>query len=328
MRLGIEIGGTKLQFGVGAGEGASPLEIVRRDVRIADGARGILDQIVSVAKPLIAKHAIRGVGIGFGGPYDAGTRRVVKSHQVGGWDNFPLAEWCEVELGLPTRIGNDCDCAALAEALDGAGKGSGSVFYVTVGTGIGGGLVVGGRLHGAGRPAVAEIGHMRPGLACRDAGQTVESLASGPALAQRAAQRIAEILAPGRSDQGDDPRNEAAWRLAATEIQTAFPQGATARELGPFLVSGNVVAREVIDDALRVLGWAIAQVITIVAPQVIVVGGGVALLGDDLFHQPLRRHVDAYVFAPLRGSYQILPPALGESVVVQGALRLWDAASG
>jgi glucokinase len=237
-----------------------------------------------------------------------------------------------------TRIGNDCDCAALAEALDGAGRGSGSVFYVTVGTGIGGGLVVGGRLHGAGRPAVAEIGHLRPGLECRDAEQTVESLASGPALAHRARQRIKEILAPIRTDRrgdggdsgdsGGDSGNadESAERRAAAEILAAFPQGATARELGPFVAAGNVVAWEVIDEALRALGWAIAQVITIVAPQVIVVGGGVALLGDRLFHQPLRRHVDAYVFPPLRGSYQILPPALGESVVVQGALRLWDAA--
>lgn len=330
MKLGIEIGGTKLQLGVGRGDGSRPVEIARHDVRIADGAPGILAQIQQAASRLIAAHAVTSIGIGFGGPVDPQTRCVVTSHQVPGWDNFPLEDWCESRLGLPTRVGNDCDCAALAEALDGAGQGRACVFFVTVGTGIGGGLVIGGTPCGTGRPAVAEIGHLRPGPSCVDAAATVESWSSGPGLAATARRRIAELLS------GADP----AARASVAEMAAAIGDGGrisgpgdagvddgglrqfTAKELAAAAARGNPLAMGLLDDGLRVLGWAIAQVITIIAPHVVVVGGGVSLIGETLFYQPLRRHVATYVFPPLADTYEILPPRFGETVVVQGALRL------
>lgn len=315
--LGIEIGGTKLQLGVGRGDGSPPVEIVRRDIVIANGAQGILEQIRSAGSELAARHAIQAIGIGFGGPVNPHTRRVIKSHQVHGWEDFPLAEWCERHWGVRTLIGNDCDCAALAEALDGAGQGSHCVFYVTVGTGIGGGLVIGGRLHGAGRPAVAEIGHLRPGPTCVDAEETVESFASGPGLARHAVQRIRRILEnPAESEADSTLRRE------ATALVQDGEDRVTAKTLADFADAGNKLAQQLLDEALQVLGWGIAQVITLVAPQTVVVGGGVSLMGETRFYSPLRRHVDRYVFPPLRQSYQIIAPAFGESVVVQGAIRL------
>lgn len=329
MKLGIEIGGTKLQLGVGRGDGSPPLELVRHDVRIADGARGILEQIQQSALRLISVHEVTSIGIGFGGPFDPRTRRVVKSHQVAGWEDFPLVDWCESRFGLPTRVGNDCDCAALAEALDGAGEGRPCVFYATVGTGIGGGLVIGGALHGAGRPAVAEIGHLRPGPTCKDSSETVESRASGPGLAASARARILELLSSADS----------AARASAAELASALDdvgvidagdagigddalRRLTAKGLAAAAARGNPLAMELLDDGLRVLGWAIAQVVTLIAPDVVVVGGGVSLMGETLFYQPLRRHVATYVFPPLSESYEIVPPRFGETVVLQGALRL------
>jgi glucokinase len=218
MYLGIEIGGTKLQLGVGDGSGGELAELVRHDVDASRGAAGILEQIDRSAAALVPKHSIERIGIGFGGPVNAAAGIATKSHQVAGWDSFPLARWCRETLGREATIGNDCDVASLAEARYGAGRGSASVFYVTVGTGIGGGLVLGGRLHGGGRPAAAEIGHLRPGLAADKPDMTVESLASGPAIAAAAIARITgqvsrplESIRPGETQP---TRQQARQRLA------------------------------------------------------------------------------------------------------------------
>ena len=162
MFLGIEIGGTKLQFGVGAGDGTPLLTVTRRKVDPSSGAAGILEQIREAAAELAAAHSIRGIGVGFGGPVDGAKGRVRKSHHIAGWENHPLVDWLRRNLDLPAVLGNDCDLAALAESRIGAGRGKDSVFYVTVGTGVGGGYVVNGSLQGRGRPSVAEIGHLRP----------------------------------------------------------------------------------------------------------------------------------------------------------------------
>src|ERR1051325_10426838 len=132
MYLGIEIGGTKLQLGVGPGDG-SLAGHWRGGVDVATGAEGIRRQITTAVPELLAQSGLertqlRGVGIGFGGPVDDATHTVIKSHQIAGWDNFPLAEWVSEVVGLPAVLGNDADVAGLAEALFGAGKGLSPVF--------------------------------------------------------------------------------------------------------------------------------------------------------------------------------------------------------
>src|SRR5262245_17257309 len=141
MFLGIEIGGTKLQLGLGRGDGQI-LTLWRGAVDSAAGGEGIRRQITAAVPELLAKAGVdrgqlRGVGVGFGGPTDDDTQRVIKSHHVAGWHDFPLAAWLADVVGLSTVICNDADVACLAEALHGAGKGLSPVFYMTVGTGIG-----------------------------------------------------------------------------------------------------------------------------------------------------------------------------------------------
>ena len=354
MYLGIEIGGTKLQFGVAAGDGLDWAAFERCDVDPRRGATGILEQIERVGTELLQRFAISRIGVGFGGPVDSTTGRVTKSHQIDGWEGVPLGDWCAARLGRPARIGNDCDVAALAEASYGAGRGKSTVFYVTVGTGVGGGLVTGGRMFGAGRPAVAEIGHLRPGLAADQPSLTVESIASGRGI--EAAARAA--LGGTRAASW-----EAAWRgIAARQLgqDVGMPQGIasepryalcqpslcqssaeaqefsndllrraggereriTARLVAEAAAAGNHLAVEILHGACRTLGWAIAQVITLLAPDVVVVGGGIALMGEEMFFRPLRREVQRYAFPPLAKSYEIVPAALGESVVVHGAVAL------
>lgn len=306
MFLGIEIGGTKLQLGIGDGRGGELADLVRRDVDRQRGAAGILEQIERCGTELLRQHAIQRIGIGFGGPVNSITGVATKSHQVAGWDNFPLAAWCQDKLGKLTVIGNDCDAAALAEAKCGAGRGATSVFYVTVGTGIGGGLVLNGKLHGAGRPAAAEIGHLRP-VPDTHPHWTVESLASGPGIA------AAAWIAMGGDSNIESPP---AKKLADTRDKM------TARVVAEAAAAGDVLAGAVLLYACERLGWAIAQVITLIAPEVVVVGGGVSLIGEELFFQPVRAAVEQYVFPPLIGSYRIVPAGLGELAVVHGAIAL------
>src|SRR5262249_35259077 len=114
-----------------------------------------------LTKTGLAAPDLHGVGIGFGGPVDDTTRTVIKSNQIVGWDNFPLADWMSELVGLPAVLGNDADCAGLAEALFGAGKGLSPIFYITIGSGIGGGLIINGEIYrGCGRGA-AEIGQLQ-----------------------------------------------------------------------------------------------------------------------------------------------------------------------
>ena len=292
MHLGIEIGGTKLQIGVGDGITDRIVSLERRTVDREQGAAGILDQIAAVAAKLIDEHPIERIGIGFGGPVL--NNSAITSHQIHGWDGFNFTAWARDKFSLPVAVDNDCNVAALAEASMGAGRGYRRCFYVTVGTGIGGGLVCDGEIYGSDRPGVAEIGHLRPGLDCVNESQTVESVASGSGIENQYATRLP--LASG-SERVD------------------------AKQIVKFSADGDVVATEVLADATRTLGWAVAQVATLTSAEVVVIGGGVSLIGKP-FLDAVRDSFVRFVFPPLRDSVRIEPSALGEDVVIHGALRL------
>jgi glucokinase len=310
MFLGIEIGGTKLQLAVGAGDGTPLAELRRAEVRPEDEAGGILRQIETIGRELVERHHPTAIGIGFGGPVDAGDGRTITSHQVEGWTDFALAALCRETFGLPAAISNDADAAGLAEALFGAGRGHRVVFYITVGSGIGGALVIDGRVYGGGSGIASEIGHLRPGLAADDPHTTVESYASGFGIA-----------AAGQAWL----RTAAAHDPAAIDLLSRF--GGKIEQLSGRIVvdaaaAGNAAAQGIFAHALETLGWAIAQMITLMAPQIVVVGGGVPLAGEAMFFAPLRREVTRYVFPPLAKTYAIVPAAMGEEVVIHGALAV------
>ena len=334
MFLGIEIGGTKLQLGVGRGDG-SLLALERFDVRPKLGSAGILEQIETSAQGLIARHSVSAIGIGFGGPIEASEGIVIKSHHVAGWDRFPLVNWCRRTLDLPAKLENDCDAASLAEARFGAGQGSKVVLFITVGTGIGGGLVIDGQIYRGNGHGAAEIGHLRPGLHADRPDQTVESLASGWGIAAAAQARLSDSIShdfiPLSAGIHRNSPEEMRQRLIETE-EAAEEAAADLRQrcdgkleqLTTLMVAqaaaeGNDVARKVLAHACQALGWGIAQAITLMSPEVVVIGGGVSLMDESLFLIPVRREVARFVFPPLLDTYQILPAQLGEQVVVQGA---------
>ncbi|HYW80860.1 MAG TPA: ROK family protein, partial [Thermoguttaceae bacterium] len=233
--------------------------------------------------------------------------RTIKSHQVDGWDDFPLADWCRANLGPPTVLGNDSDLAGLGEARFGAGQGGRVVFYSNVGSGIGGALVLDGRLFRGSSGVASELGHLRPGPNCETPEQTVESIASGWAIADAARCRIAENQ-EGAADllRYADGQVD---RLTTVDVTRAAAEG-------------NTLARAILHEACRTYGWAVAQMITLLAPDIVVIGGGVSLAGEELFLTPLRREVERYVFPPLRDKFKLVAAELGEEVVVHGALAL------
>lgn len=311
MYLGIEIGGTKLQLGLGRGDGRL-LALWRGAVDAAAGGEGIRRQITTAVPELLAKAGIdrdqlRGIGVGFGGPTDDATQSVIKSHHIEGWYGFPLAAWLTELLGLPTAICNDADVAGLAEVLFGAGKGHSPVFYITVGTGIGGGLIIGGEIYrGVGKGA-AEIGHLRPVYPLsRDSGhgEILEYFAAGWGIA-RAAQE--------RERSGAD--TAALRRVAAGGPITGKVVAEVARQ-------GDPTALRILDDAVQALAEGICSVIKLLCPRRVIVGGGVSLIGEELFFRPLRRYVAERGMEAFAGLTEIVPAALGEEVVVHGALAL------
>lgn len=308
MFLGIEIGGTKLQAGVGTGDGEPLLKVVRCEAQPSGGAAAILAQTAALARPLLERYRPQFAGIGFGGPVDVDRGRTIRSHQVQGWEDFPLADWFRENLRLPAVLSNDSDAAGLAEARFGAGRGSRVVFYNNIGSGIGGALVVDEQLYRGGSGVASELGHLRPGLHCDTADQTVESIASGWAITQAARRRIEKQGMAGASELLSQCEGDLS-RLDTRMIARAA-------------MAGEAAAREAFDDAARVVGWALAQMITLVAPNVVVLGGGVSLVGEELWLAPIRRYVERYVFPPAVGSYAIVPAQLGEEVVLHGAIAL------
>ncbi len=309
MLLGIEIGGTKLQLAVGPGGGSPLVELLRLDVEPAAGAEGVLRQIAQSGAELLARHQIRAVGIGFGGPVDPASGSTIKSHQVEGWDRFPLVDWCRDIFGLPAALVNDSDAAGLAEARFGAGQGGRVVFYSNVGSGIGGSLVIEGNLFCGGSGVASELGHLRPGLHCDAPDQTVESMASGWAIAAAARSRVAEC--PHTADARD--------LLARCADRAPL---LTTKHVADAAAAGNQLAGQVLREACQAYGWALAQMITLLAPNVVVLGGGVSLIGDDLFFAPVCQAVERFVFPPHQGTYEIRPAALGEEVVLHGAMAM------
>jgi glucokinase len=310
--LGIEIGGTKLQLGVGPGDGTLA-GLWRGGVDVAAGGEGIRKQITAAVPELLAEARIErgqlaGVGIGFGGPVDDTTATVIKSHQIEGWDDFPLARWISDLLGLSAVLGNDADVAGLAEALFGAGQGLSPVFYITIGSGIGGGLIVNGEIYrGVGRGA-AEIGHLRVAVHAT-AGirySILEEVASGWAIQQWA-----------REEAKTNPGAVGLLRLVDGGVERL-----TATHVARAAAAGDTFAWYILFRAWEALAQAICHVITLLCPRRIVIGGGVSLMGESVLFEPLRQLVAERCFKPFAGHYDIVPAALGEEVVVHGALAL------
>jgi glucokinase len=257
--IGIEIGGTKLQIVVGDGSG----EILQRHRFTVDksgGAPAIRAQLESVLPGLVQQTDPAAIGTGFGGPVDWRTGRIARSHQIEGWSDFDLAGWLQSLTGRRVWIDNDGNVAALGEARRGAGQGGDPVFYVTLGSGVGGGLVVAGNIFHGARPGEAEIGHLR----LDRAGTIVESRCSGWAVDAR----IREL----KKSEKPSVLNS----LVGNE------SGGEARHLAAALSQGDPEAGGILRETAANLAFALSHVTHLFHPEIIVLGGGLSFVGEPL----------------------------------------------
>lgn len=270
--VGIDLGGTKIRAVVVDVAGA----IVAEDVRPTEAEQGqaaVVERLVASARAAITASgrppaSILAVGVTAPGPVDFDAGVLHQPPNLPGWDRVPLAAILGERLGLPTFLENDANAAAYGEYRYGAGRGLRHLIYLTISTGIGGGLILNGQLYRGADGAAGELGHVTvdddgPPHNCGMVG-CLEVMASGTAIARMAA----ESVAAGRS--------EALARLAAETGEL------TAVEVDAAADAGDPVAQEILARAAHYLGVGLAGFINIFNPEAIVVGGGVTRIGRQL----------------------------------------------
>jgi len=295
---GIEIGGTKLQLVVGDHQGR--IEARKRlEVGRDEGGAGIRRRIEAALPELIQSGNVRAIGVGFGGPVDATSNRICCSHQVEGWEDFPLKEWLQDRAGKPVVIENDANVAALGESIHGAGSRYDPVFYVTQGSGVGGGLVAGGKLYHGASPSESEIGHVR----LDRSGATVESRCSGWAVDRRI-RHLAQAKPGG-------------WFAA----NLAAKSGGESASLAKACAAGDPDALDLISEVAADLAFALSHVVHLNHPAMIILGGGFSLLGE-IWRQAVAEALPPFLMQVMAPGPIIALAALREDAVPIGALEL------
>jgi glucokinase len=297
--LGIEIGGTKLQIVVGDGN-AKILQAHRLSVDRESGGAGIRRQIeTTLAKILPGIQSLTAVGVGFGGPVDWRSGRICRSHQIEGWSEFDLAGWLKNLTDAPMFVDNDANVAALGEAVHGAGKNTNPVFYVTLGSGVGGGLVADGKIYHGVTPGEAEIGHVR----LDRAGTIVESRCSGWAVDAKI-----RTLKTGNSPS-------VLCKMIGEQI------GGEARHLAAALAQNDVPAQKILRETAEDLAFGLSHVVHLFHPEIIVIGGGLAKVGEPL-QEAVASSLRSFVMEAFAPGPRVCLSALGEDAVPIGALQL------
>jgi glucokinase len=227
------------------------------------------------------------------------TGEIIKSYHITGWDGFPLGKSLKELTGLPVFVENDSNTAAFGEAIYGAGRGYNPVLYSNLGSGVGGGLVVDGKLYHGAEPGEVEVGHLRLE---RD-GTIVEDRCSGWGVDRRVR---AEIVKAPQS------------RLAELARGST---GGEARHLASALADGDPMAARILQETTREYAFALSHAVHLLHPEIIVLGGGLSLIGE-----PLRRAVAESLPGFLMDAFQPGPKIalaeIGEDVVPVGALAL------
>jgi glucokinase len=297
--IGLDVGGSKI-LGVVVDHGNEVVGRERVATRRDEGPEAVLQRCLALARGLGAGRNVLAAGIGFAGLVDAGRGRVASSIMLPGWDGFPLGARVSEELALPCRVENDANAAGYGEWIALGSPPGLDLVVLTIGTGIGGAILFGGRLHRGASGGSGEIGNMSidwngPECWCGSRG-CLNMLASGSALSGR----YAELT-----------------RGPALPVQ----------ELGQRARAGDGVARRVIEDGARALGAGLANLINLLNPARIGLSGGVTDLGDPWLAL-VRAEAARRAFAESLGAVTIARCRLGEESGAIGAAALARAELG
>ncbi len=294
--LGIEIGGTKLQLAL-ADEELNIIKRFRFKVEQEAGAKGICTLIENSLSEI--KEDITSIGVGFGGPIDRSTGNIFTSYHISGWSDFSLKAWLEKLSGVEVIVDNDANVAALGEALHGAGENYETVFYVTLGSGVGSGLVQYGKIYHGAVPGESEFGHIR----LDRSGKTLQSSCSGWAVDEKI--RNASLASP---------------RSQLALLTKGLKQN-EATILGKALEAGDTIAQDIFDSTMDDLAFALSHAIHLFHPDIVVLGGGLSLLGEIL-RSAAESKVKNYLMDAFRPDLNIQLAALKEDAVTIGAISM------
>jgi glucokinase len=315
--IGVDLGGTNIVAGAMTADGLHHLAMRSIPTNSSVGDEGVAERIVGLVEGVFldaisetgaTRSDFIGIGVGAPGPLDREHGIILVAPNLG-WKDFPLRKRIQDRLHLPTTLDNDANCATYGEWWQGAAKGGRNVIGLTIGTGIGGGLILDGALFHGSSDMAGEIGHTTIDLngrhcKCGNYG-CLEAYASGPAIARRAVEAI---------EAGYESRlaGYVGGDLAAITAQTVYDAAH----------DGDELALEVVGDTARFLGAGISNLLNIFNPEVVVVCGGVTQAGDRLF-VPLRREVARRAFKPAVAVCRILPGELVGTAGVYGAAKVF-----
>lgn len=317
--LGIDVGGTKLAVGAVGADGS--LRGWRREsARIEDGPERTIERLIEMSRRTldeVGRERVWAVGVGCGGPLDPAAGVILNPPNLAGWVDVPLVDRLHVALGLPVYLDNDANAAVLAEHRFGAGRGLRNIVYLTISTGIGGGVIIDDQLLEGANGNAAELGHMSvdyDGWPCTCGRRgCLEAFASGTNIAVRAR----------RAAQGGEASivSELAGSVGAVSAET----------VAEAVRRGDALATRVWQETIEVLAAGLTNVLNIFNPERIILGGGVMQAGDLLL-EPLRRRALTATLGAQGQVADIVPAALGERIGVYGAatvaLRRSDVAAG
>lgn len=305
--IGVDLGGTNIKAGAVSPKG-KVLYRTRLSTSAGGGPEAVADEVSEAVRQCragVAEGAGRVVGAGIGSPgaMDAEGELVRFAPNLEGFTDVPLRELVEERIGMPCTLDNDANAAALGEQWVGAGAGASSLVMLTLGTGIGGGIVLGGRVWRGFAGAAGEIGHMSihpegPPCGCGNRG-CIEAFASATAMVRR----MKEAIEAGRPTRLTEKAREL-----------------TARDIYEAACEGDEAAVENVTMTGRYLGLAIANIMHILNPEVIVMSGGVTAAGEMLI-RPIRDEVRRRAMEASRENVRILFASLGEDAGLIGAAR-------
>jgi len=268
--VGIDLGGTNIVVGAVAEDGSELVGLVSEPTLPEQGGDAVIARIVKLARASIAAargKEIAGVGIGSPGPLDTKTGIVILTPNLG-WTNMPLRDRVAAGVKLPAVLDNDANCAIYGEWWRGAAQGVKDVVGLTIGTGIGGGIVLGGEIYHGASDAAGEIGHMTinaNGRLCKCGNHgCLEAYASGPAIAARAVEGI-----------------QAGAKTGLPQYVGGDLSKITAQVVYEAANDGDAYALEVVRETAKLLGAGVASIVNIFNPEVVVICGGVTQAGDD-----------------------------------------------
>ncbi|NLG83014.1 MAG: ROK family protein [Firmicutes bacterium] len=305
LTIGGELGGTKSAAILLDGAG-NILNEFRCPTEAERGREAVLENIVAAARAVAGEDfgRVAAVGLGAPGPLNRREGLIYQAPNLG-WQNVPIVRLLQEKLGRPVFLENDANAAGFGEWALGAGRGTKDMIYLTVSTGIGGGLILGGRIHHGRDDSAGEVGHTivlpdGPLCGCGRRG-CWEALASGTAIARAAA----EALKGGRESR-------------IRELAGGDPAAVDAAMVARAAREGDALAREVLDRAFYYLALGIVNLIHLLNPEAVVICGGVSKMCDELFI-PVRRMVAEWAYAAMVRDLPIVPAALGDRAGVIGA---------